>query len=1701
MAIIQRFSDNERGAIVITGNTLGLSRQRSTQNPGTDNAINQFITTNTALPVPAAWSAIADLSKNQNITFDWTLNSSSANLNMLTGYSVLYAELIWGGMSVSQSSGGNPPVNVSASINNPITLTTPTGTMQITPDPATAQTAEISGAGTFYIRTQDVTNAIAAGGVGTYTVAGVPSAININEASTLNHAGWTLIVAYKNSSLPPRNMNIYVGEELIGSGQTTNVTVDGFLTPPSGTVSARVLVGAQEGDAVLTGDRMLFGPNAGSLVALSGPNNPSNNFFCSQINIGDPNNTNVGQIDVFGSFGGRNANAINGTMITAGRQGWDITNVDGSSNLVNNQSSALVRMTSSGDVYVLNTLGIQIDTILVSGTKTVDKETAVPGDTLNYTVNLTNEGGIPQSATFYDPPPAGTSFVSGSLLVSTTYTGDLVSGIGLINIPPGQTVQIKWQVLIGNTIPDPNPILNTGQIAISGLPVQYTNTVSTRVPNADLSITKSASPDPFIVGELATYTLTINNSGPDPALSVFVNDAVPAPIENAEYSTDGVTWEPWSGLYGFGTLNVGQSQTIMIRGLLTNTNDSEIENRATVSSITPDPNPANNTVTITTPITQSADISVLKMGTSDTVVAGNKIQYQIMIFNAGPSISQNVYLTDNLVPEISTAEYSTNNGDSWNPFVSPLQIGNLGLFETRMILIRGDVSSDATSLIPNQAVVSSDTFDPNLDNNTSDFNTLLTTEADIGVIKTQSDNSPSFGDTLIYTVTVSNAGPSDSENVLLSDYMPDALINQEYSFDQIDWQAWPGSYNFGTLASGDSQTIYLRGVVNDSDIITNTATVSSTSFDPNLNNNSSTIQTEQQDTILTVSKEGVPEPAVAGSLITYTILIDNLTAVDALNVIVSDVLPDSISSPEYSLDDGANWFSWNNSVDVGTVPANAQDFKVLLRGTVLSSATGTIINTVTVTSTNAATATDTEEISISNVADIYVIKDSFPNPITAGQIILYSMTIGNYGPSDSLNVVFRDVIPIGIEDPMISVNYEPFTAWNYPYRLDLGTVHPGAQEIVVLIAGTVSASTTEDVVNVAEVTSDTFDPNMSNNISEYISTVLTSADLRISKSVNVSPIIAGQEIVYEITITNDGISDAQSVLVLDGISNKILNPQYSFSGGVPWTDWLGSLDLGLIANKETVKVYIRGTVDPNATGEIFNEAIVLSSTPDPNPEDNYFEITTAIIQSADISVEKTLLTQKPIAGLPILYRVLVTNNGPSTASDVELSDVIVCNTLGASYSTDGGITWDTWVGSLLIGELGPNEVVEVLISGRICPITTGNMDNTASVKTSTPDPNPNNNFSSITVEVQSLADLAVYKIATPVPAILGQHLVYSISVANFGPSNALQATLTDQIPSFLSFPEVSLDGGVSWDPWEGSVTVPTAVAGSLFTVLIRGRVNNTANGFDIENTATVSSLTDDPNPQNNTSSIITPVRNIADLSIEKSADKDRIYAGESVVYTIVVTNSGPDNAEGVEITDMLPSSLRDSEYSINDVDWEPWTGRYFVNEIPANESFTIRLRGTLANTSEDYIVNTARISSASTDIDPNNDCSTVVTLIEKNPEIELCQRVCTLPVYNNEEIIIQVCIKNTGAWTAENVSFLDALPREICNPQISLDRGRCWMPFERQCFLGEIPAGEIVHVLIKGYVKTQNRKKIYNTVSLLYCGGGESSSICITIFD
>lgn len=356
-----RFEAHLRGGLVLTGNALGLSKEAGANGPGTADSIGALIT-------PDESSVDQDPANLANPWFtgttnSWQDNGSAAVLDLPNGATVRHAELFWGGSVYDSTVRGllGSAVTISFEGRSGVSVfpDSDSGADVFEPAASSGRSYDVY----YYLRSAEVTDYVDSHGAGTYTVSGVP-ATESTALNSLNAAGWALAVVYDSASDPMRYVSLILDGSFVDENSSSTVSAPGvFTTPASGAAHGSLFLAALEGDANRGGDQALIGADTSDLTALSGPNNPVDNFFASQINKGDES------LDTRGTFGDRNhAARTSGTAATANvvgaRQGWDVTTIrlsDSDGTLENAQDSLVLRLTDVGDAYVPVLAGVAVD--------------------------------------------------------------------------------------------------------------------------------------------------------------------------------------------------------------------------------------------------------------------------------------------------------------------------------------------------------------------------------------------------------------------------------------------------------------------------------------------------------------------------------------------------------------------------------------------------------------------------------------------------------------------------------------------------------------------------------------------------------------------------------------------------------------------------------------------------------------------------------------------------------------------------------------------------------------------------------------------------------------------------------------------------------------------------------------------------------------------------------------------------------------------------------------------------------------------------------------------------------------------------------------------------------------------------------------------------------------------------------------------
>lgn len=651
---------------------------------------------------------------------------------------------------------------------------------------------------------------------------------------------------------------------------------------------------------------------------------------------------------------------------------------------------------------------------------------------------------------------------------------------------------------------------------------------------------------------------------------------------------------------------------------------------------------------------------------------------------------------------------------------------------------------------------------------------------------------------------------------------------------------------------------------------------------------------------LRVTKSDSPDPVKAGEELFYTVTVANDGPDDALGITVIDDLPDEVI---YLSDDGGCTYDDTEHQltcpigDLADGQARSFRIKTLVQpDTVVDEDDGTlnIENVVTVTSLSidpdSSDNTETEITFVQESADLRVTKLCKPDDdLRAGETGTCTIFVDNVGPSYARDVVLRDT----------HVSDGDFTFGTI--TPSQGTCSPPAGGVVTCQLGdlaamsateegratvTIELSATEDVdINdTAVATSPTPDPNTADNQAEGHLSVMAVTDLSITKS-GPPTAVAGTNVVYELSIENDGPSTAEGVVVEDllpaGVAVvSIAAPGGTCNAGVPGDSTQPSTcSFGTLAPGATRTMTIEVHVLPDTLGIVHNDARVASQTFDDDTSDNLATVATDVAADADLSISKVDSPDPVVAGNPLTYTVEVTNDGPSTAQDVEITDTLPTGTSFVEGIDGNGATVCALVqvGTVVceLGTLQPGESVTVYITVTVDPsVPDGTiLHNEAEVTSSTPDSDPSDNQTSADTLVTTSAEVWLDKTATlrsgnPAPVIEFTLVVHNDSGCETdaqssptptcgagGPSDAQGTQVIDELPLTSKKLVVQyVSPQCSYDESAHTVTCDAGPlpAGETVTFVIEVQANGSVG--TITNSATLTTQTDDPDLSNNTDS-------------------------------------------------------------------------------------------------------------------------------------------------------------------------------------------------------------------------------------------------------
>ncbi len=649
------------------------------------------------------------------------------------------------------------------------------------------------------------------------------------------------------------------------------------------------------------------------------------------------------------------------------------------------------------------------------------------------------------------------------------------------------------------------------------------------------------------------------------------------------------------------------------------------------------------------------------------------------------------------------------------------------------------IAASATGSLSNTATATI-AGDPNPADNSATDTDNLTPQADLAITKTDGITTATPGGSVTYTITASDAGPSNAPGATVADTFPASLT--------CTWTCVgagggtctaSGSGNVNdtvNLPAGGSVTYTASCAISAAatGTLSNTATVAAPAgvTDPTPGNNSATdTDTLAPQADLSITKTDGVTTATPGGSVTYTITANDAGPSNAPSATVADTFPASLTCTWTCVGAGGGTCTASGSGNIGDTVNLPSGGSVTYTAscTISAAATGSLSNTATVAAPAGVTdpapgnnsATDTDSLGAS--ADLSITKTDGVTTATPGGSVTYTITASNAGPSNAAGATVADTFPASLTCTWTCVGAGGGTCTASGSGNVNDTVNlPAGGSVTYTASCTISAAATGTLSNTATVAAPAgvTDTNPGNNSATDTDTLGASADLAITKTDGVTTVAAGGSVTYTITASNAGPSNATGATVADTFPASLTCTWtcVGAGGGTCTASGSGNVD-------DTVNLPAGGsvtytascTVSAAATGSLSNTATVAApaGVTDPNPGNDSATdtdtITTAAPAGATVSGTKTVSGTFQVGGT-ITYTVTLTNGGHGAQADNpgnEFVDVLPAGLqLVSASATSGtavpnaGTNTVTWNGAIPAGG-----TVTLTITATILPSAAG----------------------------------------------------------------------------------------------------------------------------------------------------------------------------------------------------------------------------------------------------------------------------------------------------------------------------------------------------------------------------------------------------------
>ena len=1256
-----------------------------------------------------------------------------------------------------------------------------------------------------------------------------------------------------------------------------------------------------------------------------------------------------------------------------------VKNPNTGNNSLNNTivSSTAGSNCASGSTDPLCSAVVKVQSYTVAKTSSV--QTVAPGGVVSYTVTVTNTGSVPYTAA----APASFTDDLSQVLNGATYDNDASGGATFASntvswsgaLPVGASATVTYSVTVN--APATNKTL-TNQVAptasggscVSAAACQTVTLVGT------YTVQKTASTATTTPGSTVTYTVVVTNTGPvafTAAKPASFTDSLVGDLDDATYpggatATAGTVSYAAPTLSWSGPLPVGGTQTITYAVVVNNPDAGD----HTLNNVLFTPPGVSNCDTgstdpacSTTTLVQS--YRAAKSADSDVAIPGSTITYTIDVTNTGAvaySAGSPATVSDDLTNVLDGATFVagsltatsgtatlTGSTISWS---GALPVG-VGASFTYQVIV---------SAAPNPRLENPITSGPggNCSTGSNDpvCDVVVPTKS-FDVVKSASQTTAIAGDTITYTITLSNTGSvaytsAAGEQASFSDDLSTVLDDASYVAGSLTNGAVLGADNVirwsGPLPVGGTEAFTYVVKVHTPDTGDHSL-VNRVLTPPGIGGSCTTDSTDPACQFVvpvksyTVSKTVTPEQAQPGDRVSYTIVVTNTGQVDYTNGApasltddLSAVLDDASYNGGVLATSGTpavagNALTWSGALPVGG------SVTITYSVTVSGSATGNhkLDNAVSATASGGSCAAAGACATEVPVRMLQVVKSASPGSTVEGGVVTYTVTLTNTGAvdytvtapasfSDDLSAVLDDASYLAGSATGGGVFSAPTLSWSgiqlaagasqsFTYKVTVNTPDAGDHFLDNVVSGPPGLGSNCDA----------------GSTDAACSTHTPVRSLHVTKTASAAVASPGDTVIYTIVVTNTGAVAYDSTSpasftddltpVIDDATYQ--NNESATSGTVsysaPTLSWSGNLPVG---GTVTVTYSVTAFVPIAGDGKLSNVVVTppgvggncATGSSDPD--------CTTLTQVRAYSVSKRSSTTTVLPGGVVSYTITVRNTGDvayTAVSPASLTDDLSAVTDDASYNGDAtnGATVSgstlTWAGPLAVGAS-----VSITYSFTLDSPLSATGDGTL---TNAVDPTDSSG-SCVTAAQCTTTTLVkamhVTKSASETTGLEGDAITYTIDVENVGQVAYADASFTDnlaQVTDDAAFVAGSLTNGATLSSGVVSWHGPLAV-GATQTIVYQVKVASPDRGnHSLNNTVVTPPGTGancDPGSGDPDCTVIVPIQS---FHVVKKADVTDFVPGDVVTYTITVTNTGQvDYPAGApaSFTDDLAQVLDDADY-------------------------------------------------------------------------------------------------------------------------------------------------------------------------------------------